>query len=74
MGRHEHIPMCFSPHGLRFLVRRGTAGEWAAADPVLRGREVAWESDTDRFKVGDGVSHWAELDYYQKVGGHEDRT
>jgi hypothetical protein len=25
---------------------------------------MGWESDTNRFKIGDGVNHWADLDYF----------
>lgn len=73
MGRHERIPAVFSTEGITALVRRGSKAAWSDFNPVLRPREIAWESDTDRFKVGEGVSHWADLDYYQKVGQHEDQ-
>lgn len=56
MGRHERIPMVFSTTGITARVRRGSETAWNAFNPILREREIVWESDTDRFKVGDGVS------------------
>ena len=48
--------------------RRGTASQWistnAGAGPVLNAGEIGWESDTNRFKIGDGVNNWANLDYF----------
>ncbi|MQW78127.1 hypothetical protein GHK92_19855 [Nocardioides sp. dk4132] len=44
--------------------RRGTAAQWAAADPVLAAGEPGFETDTDKHKIGDGSSRWAALPYY----------
>ena len=46
----------------RMLQRRGTAAEWAAANPVLAGGEVGFETDTKVMKMGDGVTPWDTLD------------
>jgi hypothetical protein len=43
--------------------RRGTANEWATVDPVLAVAEMGIETDTNLFKIGDGLNHWNELDY-----------
>jgi hypothetical protein len=43
--------------------RRGTASEWATVDPVLAVAEMGIETDTDLFKIGNGVDTWTELDY-----------
>jgi hypothetical protein len=48
----------------RIQNRRGTASEWTSANPVLAAGEFAWESDTNRFKVGNGTNNWADLDYF----------
>ena len=48
----------------RMQQRRGTAAQWTSADPVLNAGEMGWESDTNKFKVGDGTNHWADLDYF----------
>ena len=43
-----------------------TAAQWRAADPVLLRGELAVESDTRKFKFGDGTTTWNNLGY---VGG-----
>jgi hypothetical protein len=48
----------------RMQQRRGTASQWTSANPVLNAAEMGWESDTNKFKIGDGVNHWADLDYF----------
>lgn len=47
----------------RFQLRGGTAAEWAAANPVLASREPGVETDTRKWKVGDGTTLWAALPY-----------
>jgi len=44
--------------------RKGTAAQWAAADPILNAGEIGWESDTNKFKIGDGINHWDDLTYF----------
>lgn len=41
--------------------RRGTAAQWAAADPVLEDGESGFERDTGRTKTGPGA--WNSLPY-----------
>jgi hypothetical protein len=48
----------------RMQQRRGTASQWTSANPVLNAGEIGWESDTNKFKIGDGTNHWADLDYF----------
>ena len=48
----------------RMQQRRGTAAQWAAADPVLNAGEIGFESDTGKFKIGDGTNHWDDLNYF----------
>jgi len=45
--------------------RRGTASQWTIADPVLAAGEIGVESDTAKFKIGDGVNTWSNLDYFE---------
>lgn len=53
----------------RMLQRRGTAAEWAAANPVLGDGELGLETDTKILKIGDGVTAWASLTSgYLRVG------
>lgn len=47
----------------RFLVRGGTAANLAAVNEVPKQRELVYETDTGRAKLGDGVSAWLELPY-----------
>lgn len=48
----------------KLQLRRGTAAEWASANPVLAAGEPAFETDTGIRKVGDGVSSYANLPKY----------
>lgn len=48
----------------RMQQRRGTAAQWTSADPILEAGEIGFESDTSKFKVGDGVNQWSDLDYF----------
>lgn len=43
--------------------RRDTAANWTLIDPVLQDGEPGYETDTRRFKVGDGVKIWSLLSY-----------
>ena len=43
--------------------RRGTAYEWSTVNPILAQAEMGIETDTNLFKIGDGVHHWNTLDY-----------
>jgi hypothetical protein len=47
----------------RMLQRRGTASEWTAANTVLATGEVGFETDTGRFKIGDGSTAWNSRAY-----------
>jgi len=48
----------------RMQQRRGTAEQWNLANPVLAAGEVGFETDTGKFKVGDGVNFWDDLAYF----------
>lgn len=48
---------------VNILLRRGTAAEWTASNPVLLEGEVGVETDTKKLKVGDGLTVWASLPY-----------
>jgi hypothetical protein len=47
---------------IRMLQRRGTAAQWAAANPVLGDGEIGIEKDTGVIKFGDGETAWADLE------------
>lgn len=44
--------------------RRDSAADWATANPVLGEAEAGYETDTKKFKIGDGVSAWNDLTYF----------
>lgn len=42
-------------------MKRDTAMNWAASNPVIPLNEIAYETDTGIFKVGDGSTRYAYL-------------
>jgi len=44
--------------------RRGTAATWTSANPILAAGEIGFETDTNKFKIGDGSNRWATLTYF----------
>ena len=44
--------------------RRGTAAQWTGANPTLAAGEIGYETDTGKFKIGNGSSAWSALNYY----------
>lgn len=51
----------------RMQQRRGTAQQWADADPILAAGEIGFETDTSQFKIGDGVNAWSDLSYFKNL-------
>ena len=47
--------------------RRGTSTQWTNANPVLAAGEIGFESNTNKFKIGDGVKTWDLLEYFLNV-------
>jgi len=43
--------------------RKDTAANWTAANPILLSGEIGYETDTKKFKIGDGTSNWNTLAY-----------
>lgn len=43
--------------------RRDSAADWTANDPTLALGEIGYETDTTKFKVGDGATAWTSLGY-----------
>jgi hypothetical protein len=48
----------------RMQQRRGTAAQWTAANPTLAAGEIGFETDTSKFKMGNGTSTWSALTYF----------
>jgi hypothetical protein len=47
-----------------FQFRRGSAAEWTTINPVLRSSEIGVVLDTQCFKIGNGLTHWVDLPYF----------
>lgn len=41
--------------------RRATSAEWSLNNPILDAGEFAFETDTRRYKLGDGTTPWTDL-------------
>lgn len=48
---------------VRFKLRRRTAANWTSVNEVLLEGEMGLETDTRKFKFGDGVTAWNSLTY-----------
>lgn len=49
--------------------RRGLAAQWTAANPVLAAGEIGFETDSNKFKIGDGTNTWSLLKYFINLDG-----
>lgn len=47
----------------RMQQRRDTTANWAASNPILRVGEMGYDTDVDRFKIGDGITAWLSLPF-----------
>ena len=52
-----------------FQWRRDSALDWASINPILREGEPGLELDTNKFKLGDGITAWNDLSYYLDENG-----
>ena len=48
--------------------RRDTAANWTSANPTLAAGELGIETDTSKFKTGDGTTAWTSLAYAYAAG------
>lgn len=48
---------------IQFQFRRDTAANWTSANPLLASGEFGLETNTNLFKIGDGVTLWNSLPY-----------
>ena len=55
---------------VRIQFRRDTANNWKGVNPVLAAGEIGIESDTNKFKFGNGTSAWNELGYAGSEAGN----
>jgi hypothetical protein len=50
--------------GARIQLKRALASQWTASSIVLLPGEIGYETDTDKFKIGNGTSLWTSLNYF----------
>lgn len=48
----------------QYQFKRGTTARWFLLNPILEESEPGHEIDTGRFKIGDGLTNWNDLDYF----------
>jgi Major tropism determinant N-terminal domain len=55
----------------RIQFRRDTADNWAFHNPRLMPGEIGLETDTHKFKIGNGDLDWEDLPYYLSLSAQE---
>ena len=53
---------------VQIQLRGGTLAEWTSGNPIIAHREMVLETDTDKFKIGNGVDNYLDLPYGGLVG------
>lgn len=56
------------PRNALIQLRRDTAANWTSVNPILASGEIGYETDLNRFKVGDGTNTWSALNYSSSGG------
>ena len=51
----------------KIIQRNDTAANWTSVNPVLAAGEMGVETDTNKFKFGDGGTAWSSLAYASGV-------
>lgn len=51
------------PVQTKIQFRRSIASDWVAVNPILSAGEVGYETDSRKFKIGDGTTAWNSLGY-----------
>lgn len=54
---------------VQIQMRNGTASQWTTANPTLAVGEIGVETDTGKFKVGNGSTAWSSLTYSSGIQG-----
>ena len=55
----------------RLSFRKATTAQWLESDPVLGDAEPTVDTSANKFKIGDGISRWSELNYVQNLASQE---
>ena len=50
----------------RIQLRRDISANWISSNPILAEGEIGIETDTNRLKIGNGISTWNILNYYSE--------
>ena len=48
---------------VQIQLKRSTASAWTSANPTLAAGEIGYETDTAKFKIGNGSTAWTSLSY-----------
>ena len=62
-----YLTMACVTTNAKILIRRDTAANWTAANPVLGDGEQGYEKDTGKMKIGNGVTAWNALPYFPNI-------
>ena len=57
----------------RIKLRRDTAANWTANNPILALGEAGIETDNNNIKYGDGITPWNDLDYPAPIKAREQK-
>ena len=52
-----------NPLNIRIVSRNDISSRWEEVNPILLKGEIGVEIDTNKIKIGDGISHWTALEY-----------
>jgi hypothetical protein len=53
---------------VKIQLRRDSAANWTSGNPTLSQGEIGFETDTKKFKIGDGTTAWTSLTYFSMIG------
>jgi hypothetical protein len=56
----------------RIKLRRDTAANWTSINPILASGEPGYETNSIKYKIGDGVTDWNSLPYFSRA--HDELT
>ena len=56
---------------IQIQYRRDTSTNWTSQNPTLLAGEPGYETDTGKYKIGDGSTAWTSLVYYGANGAHQ---
>jgi hypothetical protein len=65
---YKGITVFTDENGNQIQLKSKTAAEWTSENPILLAGEIGLESDTRRFKFGDGTTDWINLPYASVQG------